>query len=151
MRGMAVPGEVLLRLSAVAKQANVEPRTVRFYADVGLLRPAARGENGYRFFGLDAIERVHLLRRASALGMPLREIKAVMDIAEDSDCTDAHKAFAIALRNRIVHVEQQMRDLTSIREQLIDLAAESDVGCSDALCLCRTHPEAPVAKRRAAR
>lgn len=148
---MAVSGQALLRLSAVAKQANVEARTVRFYADAGLLRPAARGENGYRFFGLDAVERVHLLRRASALGLPLRQIKAVMDIAEGSDCTDAHKAFAIALRNRIGDVDQQVRELASIREQLVDLAAESDVGCSDALCLCRTHPETAAVKRRRAR
>ncbi|GAC1701939.1 MAG: hypothetical protein NVS9B6_17480 [Candidatus Limnocylindrales bacterium] len=148
---MAVSGEVLLRLSAVAKQANVGARTVRFYADTGLLRPAARGQNGYRFFGQDAIERVHLLRRASALGLPLREIKAVMDVAEGSDCTDAHKAFAIALRNRITEVDQQVRELASVREQLVDLAAESDVGCSDALCLCRTHPDTVVVKRRPAR
>lgn len=148
---MAISGQVLLRLSAVAKQANVEARTVRFYADAGLLRPAARGQNGYRFFGLDAVERVHLLRRASALGLPLREIKEVMDIAEGSNCTDAHKAFAVALRNRIGDVDQQVRELASVREQLVDLAAESDVGCSDALCLCRTHPETEVAKRRPAR
>jgi len=148
---MAVGGEALLRLSAVAKQADVPARTVRFYADAGLLRPAMRGDNGYRFFGQDAVERVHLLRRASRLGLPLREIKEVMDVAERSDCSDAHKAFAIALRHRIGEVDQQARELSSIREQLVDLAAESDVGCSDALCLCRTHPPTPVAKRRAAR
>jgi DNA-binding transcriptional MerR regulator len=137
---MTLAGEVLLRVSAVAKQADVPARTVRFYADAGLLRPVARGENGYRFFGPDAVERVHLLRRASRLGLPLREIKDVMDIAEQTDCNDAHRAFARALRERIVAVETQMRELAAVREQLVDLAAESDVGCSDSLCLCRTHP-----------
>jgi len=148
---MAASGAVLLRVSAVAKQADVPARTVRFYADEGLLRPVSRGENGYRFFGEDAVERVHLLRRASRLGLPLREIKDVMDIAERTDCSDAHRAFAVALRRRIVNVEQQTRELSSIREQLIDLAAESDVGCTDALCLCRTHPAPVSAKQRATR
>lgn len=137
---MALGGEILLRVSGVAKQAEVPARTVRFYADVGLLRPVARGENGYRFFGLDAVERVHLLRRASRLGLALKEIKGVMDIAEQTDCSDAHRAFALALRERITSVEAQMRELSAVREQLVDLAAESDAGCSDALCLCRTHP-----------
>jgi MerR family copper efflux transcriptional regulator len=148
---VALLSEVLLRVSAVAKQADVPARTVRFYADVGLLRPVARGENGYRFFGEDAVERVHLLRRASRLGLPLHEMKDVMDIAERSDCSDAHRAFAIALRHRIVTVEQQMRDLSSVREQLVDLAAESDVGCTDALCLCRTHPAEANVQRKASR
>ena len=132
--------EVLLRVSAVAKQAEVPARTVRFYADIGLLRPIARGENGYRFFGEDAVERVHLLRRAVSLGLALKDIKDVMDIAETSDCADAHRAFAQALRIRIGAIEQQMRELSSMRSQLVDLAVESDAGCTDALCLCRTHP-----------
>ena len=140
--------EVLLRVSAVAKQAEVPARTVRFYADIGLLRPIARGENGYRFFGEDAVERVHLLRRAVNLGLALKDIKDVMDIAESSDCADAHRAFAQALRIRIVAIEQQMRELSSMRSQLVDLAVESDAGCTDALCLCRTHP---VSATKAAR
>ena len=146
---MAVQTDVLLRVSAVAKQADVPARTVRFYADSGLLRPIARGANGYRFFGEDAVERVHLLRRASRLGLPLKEIKDVMDIAESTDCADAHRAFADALRMRIIAVEQQIRDLSSMRTQLVDLAVESDAGCSDALCLCRTHPARGAKVRRA--
>lgn len=141
---MVLQSEVLLRVSAVAKQADVPARTVRFYADIGLLRPIARGENGYRFFGEDAVERVHLLRRAVNLGVPLKEIKDVMDIAESSDCADAHRAFAEALRIRISTIEQQIRDLASMRTQLVDLAVESDAGCTDAFCLCRTHPVRPA-------
>lgn len=132
--------EGLLRVSGVAKRTDVPPRTVRFYADVGLLRPVTRGKNGYRFFGPDAVERVHLLRRASRLGVPLKEIAEVLRVAERSDCADAHLAFAQALRQRIAEVDREVRDLGAIREQLVDLAAESDVGCTDALCLCRTRP-----------
>lgn len=130
----------LLRVSAVAKRADVPARTVRFYADIGLLKPVTRGDNGYRFFGPDAIERVTLVRRASRLGLPLREIAEVLKIAEHSDCGTAHLAFAEALRHRIAEVDSQARQLAATREQLVDLAAESDVGCTDALCLCRTRP-----------
>ena len=145
---MALQTEVLLRVSAVAKQAEVPARTVRFYADAGLLRPITRGKNGYRFFGEDAVERVHLLRRASRLGLALKDIKDVMDVAAASDCADAHRAFAAALRARIATIEQQVRELTAMRAQLVDLAVESDVGCTDALCLCRTHPAVAGAKAR---
>lgn len=134
----------LMRVSTLAKRASVAPRTVRFYADIGLLQPTERGENGYRFFSADAIERLQLLRRASQLGVPLREIAAVLRIAERSDCSDAHTAFAEALRARIAAVDRQVRDLAAVREQLVDLAAESDVGCTDAFCLCRTRPADPA-------
>lgn len=137
---MGHASDALLRVGGLAKRTDVPPRTVRFYADVGLLRPVARGKNGYRFFGLDAVERVHLLRRASRLGVPLKEIAEVLRVAERSDCADAHLAFARALRQRIAEVDREVRDLGAIREQLVDLAAESDVGCTDAFCLCRTRP-----------
>jgi len=130
----------LLKVGAVAKRAALPARTVRFYADAGLLRPAARGDNGYRLFGADAVERARLLRRATRLGVPLREIAEVLRVAERSDCTDAHLAFAHALRARILEVDRQVKELAAVREQLVDLAAESDVGCSDAFCLCRTRP-----------
>lgn len=130
-----------MKVSAVAKRASLPPRTVRFYADSGLLKPAARGDNGYRFFGPDAVERAQLLRRATRLGVPLREIAEVLQVAERSDCTDAHLAFAHALRARILGVDRQVKELAAVREQLVDLAAESDVGCSDAFCLCRTKPD----------
>ena len=133
--------EGLLKVSAVAKRASLPARTVRFYADSGLLKPAARGKNGYRFFGADAVERAQLLRRATRLGVPLREIAEVLQVAETSDCTDAHLAFAHALRARILEVDRQVKELAAVREQLVDLAAESDVGCSDAFCLCRTKPD----------
>lgn len=133
--------EGLLKVSAVAKRASLPARTVRFYADSGLLKPTARGTNNYRFFGPDAVERAQLLRRATRLGVPLREIAEVLQVAESSDCTDAHLAFAHALRARILQVDRQVKELAAVREQLVDLAAESDVGCSDAFCLCRTKPE----------
>lgn len=137
----------LLRVSGVAKRADIPARTVRFYADVGLLRPLVRAQNGYRFFGPDAVERVQVLRRASRLGVPLKEIGEVLRIAERSDCSDAHQAFAAALRHRIAEVDRQSKELAAVREQLVDLAAESDVGCTDAFCLCRTHPSAKGATR----
>jgi len=68
---------------AVAKRASLPARTVRFYADSGLLKPTAHGKE----------------------------------------------------------VDRQVKELAAVREQLIDLAAESDVGCSDAFCLCRTRPD----------
>lgn len=144
---MAVNAPEHLKVSAVAKRAALPPRTVRFYADAGLLKPAARAKNGYRLFGADAVERARLLRRATRLGVPLREIAEVLNVAETSDCTDAHLAFAHALRARILEVDRHVKELAAVREQLVDLAAESDVGCSDAFCLCRTRPDEPVAIR----
>ncbi len=137
---MGRASDALLRVSGVAKRAEVRLRTVRFYADVGLLRPIARGDNRYRYFGPEAVERVRLLRRASRLGLPLKEIARILRVAEGSDCTDAHHAFAEALRRRIGEVDREVKELCAVREQLVDLAAESDVGCTEALCLCRTRP-----------
>ena len=40
-------------------------RTLRFYADVGVLPEAARTESGYWLYGPEAVARARLLRTAS--------------------------------------------------------------------------------------
>ena len=70
---MAV-SEGLLRVSAVARQADVPARTVRFYADIGLLGPIARGTNGDRACGF----RMRRVRRSLTPSYSMRHTLCVI-------------------------------------------------------------------------
>ena len=47
---LAAPGpeESLLRIQAVAEDVGLTPRSIRYYEEIGLLKPAARSEGAYR-------------------------------------------------------------------------------------------------------
>ena len=34
--------------------AGISPRTLHYYDEIGLLKPATHGDNGYRYYGEDS-------------------------------------------------------------------------------------------------
>lgn len=65
----------------LARLAGISARTLRFYDEIGLLRPRRTSSNGYRVYGeteVDALQQILFFR---ALGLELGTIAAVMQDA----------------------------------------------------------------------
>ena len=91
----------------VSALTGVTVRTLRYYDRIGLLRPAAVTEAGYRLYGDASLERLRHILLYRELGFSLREIGAILD-APDFD------------RGRAL--EQQARLLEMKAEHLRNLA-----------------------------
>jgi len=75
--------EPLLRIGAVAERIGVSTRTLRYYEEVGLLRPSGRSPGGARYYTDDDLERVKYIRRLQNLmGLDLDRIRVFLN-AED--------------------------------------------------------------------
>ncbi len=75
------PAEVgLLRIQEVASELGFTTRAIRYYEEIGLLKPAARTEGAYRLFDPDDIERLRFIKglRDDA-GFSLAEIAALLE------------------------------------------------------------------------
>ncbi len=71
--------EPRLRIGEVAKQTGVTPRTLRYWEEIGLLRPAAHRGSGERLYSLVEQERViHIRELQDLLGLTLAEIQDVL-------------------------------------------------------------------------
>jgi DNA-binding transcriptional MerR regulator len=68
----------LLRIGEFATRAEVSPRTVDYYTNLGLLTPAERTAGGYRLYDDADIARVHLIRQLEAQGLSLEEITTAL-------------------------------------------------------------------------
>lgn len=64
----------MLRIGELAALVGVTTRTIRHYHRIGLLPDAARSENGYRCYGLEAAVRLLRIRRLADLGLSLDEV-----------------------------------------------------------------------------
>lgn len=62
-----------MNIKEAARRAGVSVRTLRYYEEAGLIRPA-REENGYRDYAAGEIERVKLIRAYRELQFSLEEI-----------------------------------------------------------------------------
>ncbi len=67
----------------VAKASGVTPRALRHYDAIGLLPPAGTAANGYREYGVAELLRLQEILVLRELGMPLGEIRAVLDARRD--------------------------------------------------------------------
>jgi DNA-binding transcriptional MerR regulator len=67
-----------MTIGELARSTGLAVRTLRFYADAGVLPETSRSESGYRLFGKEAIARARLLRTLRELGVGLQDIKRVL-------------------------------------------------------------------------
>ena len=76
----AAPGEPLLRIQEVAADVGLTARTIRYYEELGLLKPAARSEGSYRLYDADDLERLRFIKglRDDA-GFSLTEIGQLLE------------------------------------------------------------------------
>ncbi len=67
-----------MTIGQLAALSGLSVRTLRFYADAGVLPEAARSSSGYRLFGPDAVARARLVRTLRELGVGLDDVKRVL-------------------------------------------------------------------------
>jgi len=78
----------------VAKLSGVSVRALHHYDEVGLLKPACVGANGYRYYGRDELLRLQQILFHRELGFALEEIAKVLDSPgfDRAAALRAHKA-----------------------------------------------------------
>ena len=63
-----------LTVGALARRTGLSVRTLRYYDDIGLLRPARRTESGYRLYSIAELMRLHQIVLLRSVGLSLAEI-----------------------------------------------------------------------------
>lgn len=82
--------------------SGVTARTLRYYDEIGLLRPARVGANGYRYYEQKQLLRLQQVLLLRELGLDLNSILAVVDGSRDElEALRAHHKRLLAERNRL--------------------------------------------------
>ena len=76
----------LLKVGELAERTGKTNRALRFYEELGLLRPNRRTKGGFRLYDASAVVRIHWIDRLQELGFSLSEIRDFMSalVAEES-------------------------------------------------------------------
>lgn len=103
-----------MTIGQLAARTGLSVRTLRFYADAGVLPETGRTESGYRLFGADAVARARLVRTLRELGVGLDDVKRVL-MAEAS-LADVAAAHARALDAQIRTLRLQRAVLRAVAQ-----------------------------------
>ncbi|WP_420644524.1 MerR family transcriptional regulator [Candidatus Leptofilum sp.] len=106
----------LLTIGQLAKLANTQPSTLRYYEKEALLSPDGRSDSGYRLYKPETAERLHLIKRAQRLGFSLADIRTLL-AGWDEGKLDSGTLSRLA-ENRFIVLEKQLTELLVLRHEL---------------------------------
>lgn len=74
--------EPIMNVGDAAQRSGLPAKTIRYYEEIGLIRPQRAG-NGYRDYSGDDIHRLTFLRRARNLGFSIDDCRQLMALYQD--------------------------------------------------------------------
>jgi len=107
-----------MNIGTAAEATELPAKTIRYYEEIGLVRPA-RAANGYRDYSERDIHRLRFVQRARSLGFSIEECRLLLSLYEDEARASADvKALAL---DKIGEIEAKIANLQSLRATLTQL------------------------------
>src|SRR5687767_4970492 len=110
-----------LTIGQVSRLTGVPAKTIRFYEAEGVIAPPSRSDAGYRRYSPLDVRRLRLARQAKLLGLPLVEVKALVDQAFRSDCLDFGDQLLARIADQQTHIDQRIAELQALKSELAEL------------------------------
>ncbi|MEO1131107.1 MAG: heavy metal-responsive transcriptional regulator [Cyanobacteria bacterium J06639_1] len=145
----------LVRIGQVARRSGLAVKTIRYYADLHLLRTEHRTSGGFRLFDLDdTLMRLAFIKRAQGLGLSLHDIGNFLQVRDRGElpCAEIHAS----LQQKLHEIDRKLEQLTTLRAELRGLLSgwqEIPHPRSGTICpilereICADVPTADVAPR----
>ncbi|MFZ0663824.1 MAG: heavy metal-responsive transcriptional regulator [Acidobacteriaceae bacterium] len=100
----------------LAKRAQINLETVRFYEQEGLLAAPSRTASGYRKFAEDEVGRLAFVKRAKNLGFSLKEIRELLVFQDEH--ADACAEVRELLKKKLAVVHEKQSELEKLEVHL---------------------------------
>ncbi|WP_333694491.1 Cu(I)-responsive transcriptional regulator [Phaeobacter italicus] len=121
-----------MNIGDVATRSGLPAKTIRYYEDIGLIKPR-RSENGYRHFAESDLHKLAFLGRARALGFTIEDCRTLMALYEDESRASADvKQLA---QEHLDKISAKIADLQAMHGTLSEL-----VQC----CAGDNRPDCPI-------
>lgn len=139
----------MLKIGDVARQAELSIDAVRFYEREGLLGRVRRSAAGQRQYDDETVRRLAFVRRATALGFSLAEVKSLLTLRVSArmPCERVRER-ALA---KLTDIDRRIAELQEMRDALSRLATSCDSGAALGSCPFLDELARPLATRAADR
>jgi DNA-binding transcriptional MerR regulator len=120
-----------LKISEAAEAARVNIQTLRYYERIGLLKPLARTDAGYRGYDGESVKRVQFIKRAQSLGFTLDDVRDLLAIRITPRAREATRKKA---KEKLTVIREKISQLKSLERTLSGLVHDCELGKSTTLC-----------------
>ena len=124
---------VILNIGKAAKLSNLTVKTVRYYADIGLVSPVKNNNTGYRDFSEDDVACLQFVSKARKFNFTIQECEELLSLYSDKD-RSSREVKSLTLE-KISEIDAKLFELKELRQQLSFLANN---------CQGNDRPECPI-------
>jgi DNA-binding transcriptional MerR regulator len=126
----------LLQIGEVAERVGLSLRTVRYWGEIGLVRPSARSEGGFRLYSDADVERLPIVKQMKPFGLTLDEMGELLDLVERDMAADAAEhpelierlqSYAARGDARMAKIERELREARVLRARIDEQLARAAV------------------------
>lgn len=108
-----------MTIGDLARAAEVNVETVRYYQRLGIFPEPPRARGSIRRYQDDALKRLHFIRRAQRLGFSLEEVKNLLGLSDGKHCAETREL----AERKLALVEEKLADLNAMRDALTELVS----------------------------
>jgi DNA-binding transcriptional MerR regulator len=106
----------VLSIGEAARRTGIKVPTIRYYEQIGLLRPPSRSSGNRRRYGAAEVRRLMFIRRARELGFEIAAIRTLLAL-QDTPERSCHEIDAIT-RDHVVAIGTKIAQLDALRTEL---------------------------------
>lgn len=121
-----------MNISEVARETGLPAKTIRYYEEIGLIKPL-RDTNGYRLFRVSDVHKLTFLGRSRALGFSIEDCRRLLALYEDQ-CRASADVKALA-EEHLAQIDSKIAQLRSMQATLRELVEE---------CAGDKRPDCPI-------
>lgn len=111
-------------IGQLAKAAQVNPQTLRFYERKGILKPTSRLESKYRIYDIACLKRLQFIKQAKAMGFSLDEIQSLLNLRIRS--TERCNQVRAKAERKLKDVRDRISQLKILERTLVDLVSDCE-------------------------
>jgi MerR family copper efflux transcriptional regulator len=112
-------GKKGMQIGDVARKAGISARAVRYYEELGLIRPSSHSQGGFRLYGDESFKRLQLINHLKELGLTLTEIGEILSVKgrKGSDRETAQRLLGL-FDDKLALLEAKIRVLEIMKAEI---------------------------------
>lgn len=121
-----------LSISEVTQASGVRPSALRYYEEIGLLRPIRR-VNGRRHYDESVLQRLALIQTGQQAGFTLAELRVLLNNVMDSEAGSA--GWHELVDRKLKEMAALLRNIESMKRLLEDIMDCDDASLAECIVL----------------
>lgn len=103
----------------LAKEADLNFETLRYYEKINLIPTAERNKSGYRLYPKETLNRLKFIKMMQNCGFSINEIKHILYIIENP--AECHEICDDIINRKMYEIEEKINGINHVKDMLLKI------------------------------